>query len=62
MICSLVTAGRGDDYERSAGFGVAPKRTFLEVMHSETIVRTRKVRDGEDTIASTRDVCATQFA
>jgi error-prone DNA polymerase len=41
------------------GFGVAPKRSFLKTRfgprHS-----TRKVRDGEDAIASTRDACATR--
>ena len=30
------------------GFGVSPKQSF------------RKVRDGEDAIANTRDACATQ--
>jgi len=37
-----------------AGFGVAQKQSFSELSERE------KVCDGEDTIASTRDACATQ--
>jgi hypothetical protein len=43
-----------------AGCGVPPQQSFLEaVVYAHCLIR-RKVRDGEDAIASTRDACATQ--
>src|SRR6266702_4309198 len=40
-------------------FGVSPKQSFLKTK-LECLDGTRKVRDGEDAIANTRDACATQ--
>ena len=37
-----------------------PKQTFQKFKHLICSERTRKVRDGEDAIASTRDACAPQ--
>jgi error-prone DNA polymerase len=45
-----------------AGFGVSPKRTSLVNAGDSFCETKRKVRDGEDAIASTRDACATQTA
>jgi error-prone DNA polymerase len=43
-----------------AGCGVPPQQSFLEaVVYAHCLIR-RKVRDGEDALASTRDACATQ--
>src|ERR1700730_16121993 len=45
-----------------AGCGVSPQQSFLEaVVYAHFLIR-RKVRDGEDALASTRDACATQSA
>ncbi len=43
-----------------AGFGVAPKLSFLEITFPPSGGNGRKVRDGEDAIVSTRDACATR--
>ena len=43
-----------------AGFGVAPKQAFRQIQNSGPDHALRKVRDGEDAIASTRDAGATQ--
>ena len=45
-----------------AGFGVAPKQSFLEFVPVDVEDPEGKVRDGEDNIASTRDACATHIA
>ena len=42
------------------GFGVAPKQSFETFTTRERFYASRKVHDGEDAIASTRDACATQ--
>jgi len=42
------------------GFGVAPKQSFERFTTRRGFRASRKVRDGEDAIASTRDACATQ--
>ena len=44
-----------------AGFGVAPKRTFLLFRGAPCFAHRRKVRDREDALASTRDACATRI-
>ena len=43
-----------------AGFGVAPKQSFEGFMTRNGFGASRKVRDGEDALANTRDACATQ--
>jgi hypothetical protein len=43
------------------GFGVAPKQSFLRHGHVPCCEISRKVRDGENAIAKTRDACATQI-
>src|SRR4051812_36964061 len=43
-----------------AGFGVAPKQSFETFTTRQRFCASRKVHDGEDAIASTRDACATQ--
>jgi error-prone DNA polymerase len=43
-----------------AGFGVAPKHSFERFVTHDKLRASRKVRDGEDALASTRDACATQ--
>jgi hypothetical protein len=42
------------------GFGVPPKQSFEGFATRCGFHASRKVRDGEDTIANTRDACATQ--
>ncbi|HZA38421.1 MAG TPA: DNA polymerase III subunit alpha, partial [Candidatus Baltobacteraceae bacterium] len=42
------------------GFGVAPKQSFEEFMTRDGFGAFRKVRDGEEALANTRDACATQ--
>ncbi|PYJ23976.1 MAG: hypothetical protein DME99_01060 [Verrucomicrobia bacterium] len=42
------------------GFGVTPKQSLLESRYLRRCELTRKVRDREDALASTRDACATQ--
>src|SRR6478736_6602735 len=42
------------------GFGVAPKQSFETFTTRERFCASRKVHDGEDALASTRDACATQ--
>jgi hypothetical protein len=42
------------------GFGVPPKQAFVEFIRSKFFELTRKVRDREDALASTRNACATQ--
>src|SRR6266550_2964981 len=42
------------------GFGVPPKQSFEGFATRCGFHVSRKVRDGEDTIANTRDACATQ--
>jgi hypothetical protein len=44
-----------------AGFGVAPKRTFLAAAPGVSLftIPLRKVREREEALASTRDACAT---
>ena len=42
------------------GFGVAPKQSFKRFSTRCQFRASRKVRDGEDALASTRDACATQ--
>jgi hypothetical protein len=46
---------------RRAGFGVPPKQSFLKPLPSLKLLRLRKVREGEDAFASTRDACATRI-
>jgi error-prone DNA polymerase len=41
-----------------AGFGVAPKQSFERFATRDGFCASRKVRDGEDALANTRDVCA----
>jgi error-prone DNA polymerase len=41
-----------------AGFGVTPKQSFEEFATHHRFRTIRKVRDGEDALASTRDACA----
>jgi error-prone DNA polymerase len=43
-----------------AGFGVTPKQSFEEFATHHRFRTIRKVRDGEDALASTRDACAPQ--
>src|SRR6476619_617482 len=43
-----------------AGFGVAPKQSFETFTTRQRFCASRKVHDGEDAIASTRDACATR--
>jgi error-prone DNA polymerase len=43
-----------------AGFGVAPKQSFERFATRHEFCASRKVRDREDAITSTRDACATQ--
>ncbi|HEX4708620.1 MAG TPA: PHP domain-containing protein, partial [Candidatus Udaeobacter sp.] len=42
------------------GFGVAPKQSFQKVTARNGLFAFRKVRDGEDALARTRDACAPQ--
>src|SRR5438093_10964208 len=42
------------------GFGVAPKQSFERFAIQDRFGASRKVRAGEDAIASTRDACATR--
>ena len=42
------------------GFGVAPKQSFEGFATRRGFCASRKVRDGEDALASTRDACATR--
>jgi hypothetical protein len=45
-----------------AGFGVAPKQSFVGFRLRQTMEKSQgKVRDREDAIASTRDACATRI-
>ena len=44
-----------------AGFAVPAKQSFLAARASEETLRLRKVREGEDAFASTRDACATRM-
>src|SRR5262245_20817266 len=50
--------GSGSARVASAGFGAAPKQSLGELATRYEFVASRKVRDGEDTIASMRDACA----
>ena len=43
-----------------AGFGVAPKRTFLDLITIRIVRPYKKVREREDALANTRDACATR--
>jgi error-prone DNA polymerase len=43
-----------------AGFGVAPKQSFEGFATHRGFHASRKVRDGKDSLANTRDACATQ--
>src|SRR5439155_10427838 len=43
------------------GFGVTPKQSFEGFATRHAVRPLRKVRDGEDAIASTRDACAPQI-
>jgi error-prone DNA polymerase len=43
-----------------AGFGVAPKQSFEPLATRDRFSASRKVRDGEDALANTRDACAPQ--
>jgi error-prone DNA polymerase len=52
--------GLGSARVSRAGFGVAPKQSFDEFATYHRFRALRKVRDGEDALASTRDACATQ--
>src|SRR5207237_6325754 len=42
------------------GFGVAPKQSFETFTTRNRFSASKKVRDGEDALASTRDACAPQ--
>src|SRR5215470_13338325 len=55
LVAFLGTASVSD-----AGFGVAPKQSFDRFVTCGEYRASRKVRDGEDAIASTRDACAPQ--
>jgi len=52
--------GSGSACVSRAGFGVAPKQSFDGFTTRHEFCASRKVRDGEDAITSTRDACATQ--
>jgi error-prone DNA polymerase len=52
--------GSGSARVSRAGFGVAPKQSFERFATRHEFRAFRKVRDGEDALASTRDACATQ--
>jgi error-prone DNA polymerase len=43
-----------------AGFGVAPKQSFEGFRTRDGFGASKKVRDGEDALANTRDACATR--
>jgi hypothetical protein len=45
-----------------AGFGVAPKQSLEKIVIHRGFRAFRKVGDGEDAIANTRDACVTQSA
>jgi error-prone DNA polymerase len=51
--------GSGSACVSRAGFGVAPKQSFERFATRHEFRASRKVRDGEDALASTRDACAT---
>src|SRR4026207_859055 len=50
----------GSAFVSNVGFGVAPKQSFEIFTTRERFCASRKVHDGEDAIASTRDACATR--
>src|SRR6266516_4386079 len=52
--------GLGSARVSRVGFGVAPKQFFEKFPTRCRFRASRKVRDGEDALASTRDACATQ--
>jgi error-prone DNA polymerase len=52
--------GSGSACVSRAGFGVAPKQSFERFATRHEFRASRKVRDGEDALASTRDACATR--
>ena len=55
-----VRANLGSARVARAGFGVAPKQSFLKRGYVPLCEISRKVRDGEDAIASTRDARSLQ--
>jgi error-prone DNA polymerase len=52
--------GSGSARLSCAGFGISPKQSFEEFATYHRFRALRKVRDGEDALASTRDACAPQ--
>jgi error-prone DNA polymerase len=52
--------GSGSARASRAGFGVAPKQPFEELTTYHRFRAIRRVRDGEDAFATTRDACAPQ--
>jgi error-prone DNA polymerase len=56
----LESAVPGSARVSRAGFGVSPKQSSEQCMTRDGFGTSRKVRDGEDAIASTRDARATQ--
>src|SRR5437660_12035961 len=52
--------GSGSARVSRAGFGVAPQQSFERFATRHEFRASRKVRDGEDALASTRDACATR--
>src|SRR6202035_4420572 len=56
----LGSATLGSARVPGAGFGVAPKHSFERFVTHDKLRASRKVRDGGDALASTRDACATQ--
>ncbi|PYL62882.1 MAG: error-prone DNA polymerase, partial [Verrucomicrobia bacterium] len=52
--------GSGSARVSRAGFGVAPKQSFERFATRHEFCASRKVRDGEDALANTRDACVTQ--
>ena len=60
QIADGLVAFLGSASVSDVGFGVAPKQSFETFTTRERFCASRKVHDGEDAIASTRDACATQ--
>jgi hypothetical protein len=55
-----MTSRKGSARVSRVGFGVSPKQASDEFTIQPETSHTRKVRDREDALASTRDACATQ--
>src|SRR4029450_12745103 len=57
---SVIRETLGSARVSRADFGVAPKRSFVQFPTRCGFTGFKKVRDGENAIASTRDACATK--